>query len=176
MFAHFYRVNNNPKAKEVVLMLNDENISQLEYDYYYNLYYQLYIKNYSFAFDYLDFDPDADLATQRYDFNDCAVEELITVKALIKDGNDNDFEYDSNEEYLNYIDMVEESLKDSDSTIYDYFKTFYGQYANPYNIKQFLKDGYYASAYRSYLNDTLGEDKASEYVNNLKDNYEAVFR
>lgn len=185
--------------KMVVLIVNNTPISQVCYDYYFYSYYNSYIKNYSFLMDYMEVDPDKDIMDQQYDedrtfreyFNDCTVDQIVKIMALCDDGQKNGFEYDAEAEFESYLNTVEESLKGSKNTVYKYFSSYFGPYANKKNIHKYMVDGYYAMGYYNMLlekelekydsdmdkvqKNALALDVVSEYVNGLKENYEVIY-
>lgn len=174
-----YNAENKP-----YLYLNERAVSKVEYDYYYYSYYNSYMANYSFAMSYL-IDPDKDIMDQIREDNEtygdyfkrCAIEQLIKINALYEDGHNNDFVYDSEDEYDVFIDKVEESCKNAGTSVDTYFQKFYGEYATKDNISQFLKQGFYANKYNDYLSEKLKDDEnaAFNYVNKLKDDYEVKY-
>jgi len=173
--------------KEPYLYINQNTVTVQEYDYYFYSYYNSYIYEYSFLFSYMDIDESQDIMPQKYDenrtyeqyFNDCAVDQIIKITALYNDGQKNNFTFDVDTEYNNFISLIEESCNNSNNKIDDYFRYFYGQYATKKNTEPLLKKGFYASAYYDYLCDSMNEssddDKAFIYTQDLKNNYEITY-
>ena len=215
VFIVYSEVQKKYKATDApYITVNGEDISRLEFDYYYNSFSNSYINTYSSAFEYMGVDSNTDITDQNYDneqtfgeyFTNCAIDQIKTIKALNELGNKEGFTVDVEKEYTDFIDKINSSLDGSGNKIEDYFKKFYGKYATPENIKPFLQEGFYASDYTDELvkrnmpsdeeakeymeknnitediasledvKNSMAAEKASEYVNELKEGYEAVFK
>ena len=169
------------------LYINGKTVSKVEYDYYYYSYYNSYIAEYSSLFSYMNVNADEDLLKQQYDdnrtfeqyFNDCAVDQIIKIQALNDDGLANGFEYDVDADYDEFLSIIKETCDSANVSLNTYFKQFYGEYASEKKIKPLLKYGFYATAYYTYLCDTMNKDEndltAFYYTGKLKDKYEIKY-
>lgn len=177
-------ISNKKEANKIVAYINDIPINQVTYDYYFNSYYNSYVSNYAFLFSYMDIDENSDIMPQMYDdertygeyFKDCALDQIVKITALNDDGHKNNFSYDEDEEFNRFYEQIKLSCKNANTNPLEYFKKFYGKYANKKNIEKLLKYGFYSSAYYDYLckNMNLSENDqtAFNYVQDLKKNYE----
>lgn len=172
--GYYYKLYNG--RNKPIMMIGDNNITQAEFDYYYNSYYKMYLSNFSAFFDYMGVDSNADLEMQEYEngktfkelFDECTVDQIKKIYALHEEGLDVGFEYDSEKSYEEYIKMVNDSLNNSSKTLDEYFKTYYGTYATEELIKKYIIMGYYANAYYEYLIDNSSEDDAYKHTEELK--------
>ena len=165
------------------IKVGEYKISECEYTYYYNSYYNYYINNFSPYFDYMGVNSDEDLLSQEYDngvtfeqmFKAAAVDQIKEIYCLYDEAIKENFEFDTEELYEGFINTVTEAIKDSDITITDYFKNYYGSHISEKLVKKYITMGYYSLEYYNKLVNDMGQDSADEYVRKLKNKMEVVY-
>lgn len=176
-------VSRSVKKKEVVsgtfIKVNDYEISQLEYDFYYNTTVNDYINTYGSFLQYMNLDITKNFATQNYSdnmtwqdyFDKLTVEQIKQIRSLLDDAEKNGFTYDATERYNNYVASVKEAAQSAGSTMKDYYHSYFGQFATEANVANYIKDGIVANAYYQKLvedNKPSDEDVQKYYEENKK--------
>ncbi|MGN0377646.1 MAG: hypothetical protein ACI4ED_08425 [Suilimivivens sp.] len=168
------------------IQVGDRNVSQLEFDYYYNAVVNNYISSYGSLLPYMGLDTSQDFADQIYDeennlswkdmFDQMAVQQMTQVFALIADAKANDFEYDDTQEYEERVSSFSEAATSAGGTEAEYYKNAFGQYATKSNVASFIKEGMLASAYYNHLteNNAPSAEEIESYYQENPQNYDKV--
>lgn len=169
---------------EPYVSIGDHQLTQLEYEYYYNTSVSNYISSYSYFLSYMGLDTEKPLDEQQYSetmtwkdyFEQTTCEQLRQEYALIDDAKANGFEYDTTEDYNNYITTAKETAKNANQTLSQYFKASFGDYATVSNVKPFMEQSYYARAYYDKLLEDHTPDDATiaAYYESHKADYDKV--
>ncbi len=165
--------NKNLVLKNTYVKIGDHEVTKLEYDYYYksieNNYYS-YLS--SLGLSNLNGGDDA----MKDIYDEQTVTQIKEVKALADEAKKNGFVYNSDEEYKQLIQGMEESAKASSVTMSKYYKGLYGSYATVNNIEPFLKENLLAAAYRESLTEENrpGEEEVKKYYEENKNTYDSV--
>lgn len=160
--------------------IGEEEVSKLEFDYYYNTVVNNYLTMYSSLIPYMGLNANEDFADQAYSdtmswkdlFEQMAVEQMSQTFALVADANASGFTYDVEADYNTRLTAMEETATAGGKTIAEHYKTSYGEYATVSNIESFIKEGILASAYYQELLDTNApseEEVAAYYEEHVKD-------
>lgn len=183
-FITDYLVNAHKAAKDTYLTVGNHDISQLEYDYYFNSTVNDYLNTYSYFLAYMGLDTSLPYDEQNYSedmtwqdyFEQSTIEQLKQTYALMDDADANNFEYDPGEEYDEYIVTVKETVKESNTTMRNYIKTTFGDYATKSNIRPFIENTLIASAYYEQLleDNTPSDDEINDYYSENQHNYDKV--
>ena len=169
---------------EPYVSIGDHQLTQLEYEYYYNTSVSNYISSYSYFLSYMGLDTEKPLDEQQYSetmtwkdyFEQTTCEQLRQEYALIDDAKANGFEYDTTEDYNNYLTTAKETAKNANQTLAQYFKASFGDYATVSNVKPFMEQSYYARAYYDKLLEDHTPDDATvaTYYEAHKADYDKV--
>lgn len=169
---------------EPYVSIGDHRLTQLEYEYYYNTSVSNYISSYSYFLSYMGLDTEKPLDEQQYSetmtwkdyFEQMTCEQLRQEYALIDDAKANGFEYDTTEDYNNYLTTAKETAKNANQTLAQYFKSSFGDYATVSNVKPFMEQSYYAKAYYDKLLEDHTPDDATiaAYYESHKADYDKV--
>lgn len=169
---------------EPYVSIGDHQLTQLEYEYYYNTSVSNYISSYSYFLSYMGLDTEKPLDEQQYSetmtwkdyFEQTTCEQLRQEYALIDDAKANGFEYDTTEDYNNYITTAKETAKNANQTLAQYFKASFGDYATVSNVKPFMEQSYYARAYYDKLleDNTPDDATVAAYYEAHKADYDKV--
>ena len=169
---------------EPYVSIGDHRLTQLEYEYYYNTSVSNYISSYSYFLSYMGLDTEKPLDEQQYSetmtwkdyFEQTTCEQLRQEYALIDDAKANGFEYDTTEDYNNYLTTAKETAKNANQTLAQYFKSSFGDYATVSNVKPFMEQSYYAKAYYDKLLEDHTPDDATiaAYYESHKADYDKV--
>lgn len=146
-------------VKDTYVTIGNHSITKLEFDYYYNLMKNNYTMTYGSLLSYMGVDATQDLEDQQYSgemtykdlFEQLAVEQIRQTKALADDAAANNFTYDDTEDYAAILDEVAVNAEAAGTTVNNYYKLSYGEYATEENLKPFAKEGLLAGEYYNYL-------------------------
>lgn len=179
-------VNNQKKAVSGVFMtVGEYEISNVEYDYYYNIMLTDYLSTYSSFLPYMGFDSSVDPDLQAYDenrtwgdlFDEIAVEQIKETKALIDDARAAGFVYETEEEdYKTFLDGFVVQAEAAGITVADYYKQSFGEYATQARVEPFLKETLFVGAYANKLMEDFAptdEEITAKYEAN-KNNYDTI--
>lgn len=140
--------NKNLVLNNTYVKIGEHEVTKLEYDYYYKS-----IENNYYA--YLSSLGLGNLSGGDEAMKDIYDEQTVTqikeVKALADEAKKKGFVYDSEEDYKELIQGMEDSAQAASVTTGEYYKRVYGSYATVNNIEPFLKENLLASAYRESL-------------------------
>ena len=164
--------------------IGDHNLTQLEYDYYFNSMANQYITNYSDWLPYMGLDATKDFDEQIYYgemtwkdlFDQMAVDQIKEVKALKDDAAKNGFTFDEEAEYKTFQESLSQAAATAGVSEAQYYKNLYGEYATQKNMESFIKDTLLASAYYQKLTDdnTPSQEEIDAYYEENKRNYDTV--
>lgn len=159
-------------------------ITQTEFDYYYNIAKGDYLNTYGDYLSYMGLNINGDLSSQAYSdtmtwkdfFDQLAVESIKQNKALITEAKAAGFTYDSSAEYENFAKALKDGAAEAGQTLGKYYKATFGRYATASGIKPYIEEGYYASAYYKSVADTKkpSADEIQTFYNENKENYDSV--
>lgn len=161
-----------------------EKVSRLEFEYNYNLMKNSYITQNSYYLSMFGIDLSGDLSTQMYTdtltfqdyFEQLAVENIASNKALRDKMNEAGFTYDTTEEYAKYEEALKEAAADAGMTEKAYIQQLYGTYATASRVKGFVTDTMKLSAYYEQVSQekTPSEADIQAYYGEHADDYDSV--
>ena len=167
------------------IKIGDREVSELEFDYYYNMSTNNYLATYSSILPYMGFDSTVDYDKQAYGdegltwkdmFEKMAVDQMTQYYALLDDAAANGFTYDVTADYDCTVEAMESSAETAGVSVSKYCKNIYGKYATMKNIESFMKDGLLATAYYNELltKNTPSDEEVTAYYNENKLDYDKV--
>lgn len=165
------------------IKVDEKSISKSEFDFYYNRIFNAYASSYS-AYYGLD-------TTQSLDKQECALEsglswkdyfdkmatdELIRVKALVKDAKANDFKGDVDAEYNKTIELFKETAKAAGTSEEKYFEQTFG--ASKADVEEYMKEYLLAGLWYEQVGKdkeaAIKEDEIEKYYEENKAEYDYV--
>lgn len=165
------------------IVVADENVSRVEFDYNYNTVRNNYIAQNTWL-TYFGLDLTGDLSDQMYSdtltwkdfFDEMAVDNLLSGKAVERDMKAAGFTYDESEDYQEFVAALQQVASDSGMTLDAYVKEFYGPYATLSRVEQFIRQDLIISAYYKQLSDskTPSDQEIQTYYEENKDSYDCV--
>lgn len=171
-------------TKDLYLSVGDHQLTKLEYDYYFNTTVNNYVNTYSYYLSYIGLDTTQPFDEQQYSedmtwqeyFEEATITQIQQEYALLDDASANAFEYDTSEDYNNFVTNAKTTAKESQVTLQNYYKTLFGDYANQWNVKPFMENSYTASAYYDKLleDHTPTDDEITDYYEKHKADYDKV--
>lgn len=146
-------------TSDAYVMIGEHSVTKLEFDYYYYLMKNNYMMTYGSLLSYMGVDATQDLEDQPYSgemtykdlFEQLAVEQIRQTKALADDAAANNFVYDDAEDYEAILNEVAVNAEAAGTTVKNYYKLSYGEYATEENLEPFAKEGLLAGEYYNYL-------------------------
>ena len=180
----YFPIRNYQTVNSTYIKVNGENVSKVEFDYYYNAAKNSFINQYGSYLSLFGLDTSRDLSTQMYSdtltwkdyFEEMAVNNIKTQKALKTEGKKNGFSYDVSKDYKEFKTTIEIAAQNNDMTLKKYVQAVYGPYATVGRIKSVVEDGFYASAYQKHVSDEKapGDDEITSYYEENKADYDSV--
>ena len=165
------------------IVVADENVTRVEFDYNYNTVRNNYISQNSWL-TYFGLDLSGDLSNQMYSdtltwkdfFDEMAVDNLLSGKAVERDMEAAGFTYDESEDYEEFVAALKQVASDSGMTFDAYVKEFYGPYATLNRVEKFIRQDLIISAYYEQLSDskTPSDQEIQTYYEENKDSYDCV--
>ena len=183
-FIAYFPISTHIATTSTYAKVGDNNITQVEFDYYYNLGFINFLNQNSYLLSYIGLDTTVALDQQMYGeyttwddyFQQAAIKNIMQTKALVAEGKAKGFEYDTTEDVETHIAMLEESAASADTTLKNYISTTFGKYATIKRLTPVLEESYYASAYYEYVSDSLEitDEELTEYYTENKNSYDSV--
>lgn len=152
-------INKNNALKGTYVKVGDHDLTQVEYDYYYQTTVNNYLTNYASILPYLGLDTTIDFDKQDYldgmtwkdMFDQMTVDQIKQNKAMVDDAQKAGFSYDTTEDYANFVSGVEQSASAAGVSVKEYYKESFGTYATEKNMEAFVKESIIAGAYYDHL-------------------------
>ena len=151
-------------AHDTVVIINGEDVSQIEFDYNYNVVKNNYFNQYGSYLSLFGLDTSADLSTQMYSdtlswndyFEQQAVDSIVRGKALRIEAEAEGFTYDVTEDYEDYKEGIKEVAESLGVSTKEYIQQAYGSYATMGRVEEYIKDSLFVNAYY----DKISEENA----------------
>lgn len=166
------------------VVVADEKVSRVEFDYNYYTVLNNYISTNSYLLSLMGLNLSGDLSTQMYSdtltwqdyFEEMAVNNLKTGIAMRRDMEAAGFTYDESAEYESFVAALEQTAKEVGVSLKEYIRETYGPYATLDRVEDYIRENLKTSAYL----DAVAEDRAPSdadiqaYYEEHKDNYDCV--
>ncbi len=183
-FIAYFPISKYVATHSTYASIGEYDLTEVEFDYYYNAGINDYISQYGSYLTYLGLDTSKDLATQMYSetmtwaefFQQNAISGITRTKALISEAKANGFEHDTTDEVADHMETLKSAATNAEMTVDSYVKSFFGQYATIKNIVPFVEDSYYAAAYYESVADSkpASEEEITAYYEDNKNSYDSV--
>lgn len=171
-------------VNETYARVGGENISRVEFEYYYNIALNNYINEYGSYMSMLGLDLSGDLSQQMYSedltfedyFNQVAMDNITNNKALAAEARAAGFVYDTSADYADFEESLKEAASESGYSVKAFVRVSYGDYATLSRISDYIQESMYASAYYDSIVDSkmpTGEE-TENYYNAHKNDYDSV--
>ncbi len=168
------------KTTETYIKIGDREVTELEFDYYYNS-----VKNsYSPYLSYMGVDTSTNFEDEPYSedltwgdlFAQDAAAQMRQVFALSKDAEENGFSYDASGEYEAQQLEIEEVAETNGISVSQYYKLAYGTYATEKNTEPFVIENIVTNAYYNELleKNVPSEEEIDAYYNENRQTYDKV--
>ncbi len=175
-------IRKNHVMNDTYVMINDEAVTEHEFDFYYNTYINSFLSTYSSILPYMGLDTSKSYASQSYDgtkswkdvFDEAAVNSMISTKSMYDAAISNNFDYDVTEDYNTFVETLKSNAKESGVSVANYYKAMYGTYATEANVKAYVEEGLTAEAYYNKIleDNTPSDDEITAYYEENKKNYD----
>lgn len=175
-------VRKNGALKETYVKIGDYELTQLEYDYFYEVTVSNYLNSMASILPYMGVDPSGDFAQQQYSenmtwkdlFDEMTVEQIRQSKALLDDARKAGFTYDTTADYESFTAEFKSAAQSAGTNLSDYYKSSFGTYATAKNVEPFIKEGMVVSAYYSELleSNAPSKEEIRAYYEENKRNYD----
>jgi hypothetical protein len=169
---------------QTYVVVDDENVSRLEYDFNYYSVLNNYVSQYGSYLSYFGLDITQDLSTQMYSdtmtwkdyFDQMAIESIKQGKALMKDAADKGYTYDTTEDFKILQESMKEQAKSQSITDKEFLQTMYGPYATIGRLSPYLKDTLFLTSYYLQLDKELSptDEAIQTYYEEHKEEYDSV--
>lgn len=177
-------ISKSTALKGTYIKIGDKELTQLEYDYFYNSAVNNYLAAYSSILPYMGLDTSTDFAKQQYTdqltwkdmFDEMTVEQIKQTKAMADDAVKNGFEYDVVADYESFNTNLEASASSAGISVGAYYKQYFGKYATVSNMEPFIKENLLAGAYYEKLltDNAPSQEEIKAYYEENKQSYDKV--
>lgn len=179
-----FPIRNYLTVNGTYITVGGEKISQVEYDYHFNMVKNNYYAQYSYYLSMFGIDLSGDLTKQMYSdtltwqdfFDKMTVEDIKNTKALIAKADEAGFTYDADAEYARFRETLTAAAKSAGMGEKEYLAASYGTYATedrikPYVLETLKSEKYYASVAEGKA---PSEEELKAYYDENKDDYDSV--
>lgn len=183
-FIAYFPISKYVAIHSTYMQVGEYEVTEAEFDYYYNMGVNSYVSQYGTLLPYLGLDVTKDFADQMYSdyatwddyFQQSAAVNLTQTKALVAEAKANGFEADVTEKTNEHIEMLKEAATKANESLGSYIKANFGKYATLNNIQPIIEESYYASAYYEQVADSkeITDEEITAYYNENKDSYDSV--
>lgn len=178
-------INKNNALNGAYVKVGDHELTQVEYDYYYQTTVNNYLTTYASILPYFGLDTSVDFDKQEYMgggmtwkdmFDEMTVEQIKQNKAMVDDAQRAGFTYDGTEDYAGFVSSLEQAASAAGLSVKQYYKETFGTYATEKNIEAFVKESILAGAYYDELltQKAPSEDEVKAYYEDNKQSYDRV--
>lgn len=178
-------ISKNNAVNGTYVKIGEHELSQVEYDYYYQTTVNNYLTSYASILPYFGVDTSVDFDKQEYMgsgmtwkdmFDEMTVEQIKQNKAMVDDAKKTGFTYDATEDYADFVSNIEQGAESSGLSVKQYYKDNFGDYATEKNIETFTKESLLAGAYYNELitQNAPAEDEIKAYYEENKQSYDRV--
>lgn len=179
-----FPIRANRAVNQTVVSINDYDISRVEFDYTYNAVKNNYMNQFGSMLQYIGLDPSKDLSTQMYSdtltwrdyFEQQTVDGIIRNKALKDEAEAAGFTYNTDEDFAEFKQNVENAAVEAGGSAKEYLKAVYGVYATYGRLEEYVREDAFVNAYFAQVSDEKApseEALMAEYEAN-KNTYDSV--
>lgn len=165
------------------VVVADENVSRIEFDYNYYTVLNSYVAQNTWL-TYFGLDLSGDLSNQMYSdtltwqdfFQEMAVDNLLSGKAMSREMEASGFTYDESEDYAEIEETLRLAATEQGFTLKDYIQALYGPYATLDRIEPFIRQDLKISAYFKEVSDskTPSDQEIQSYYEENRNTYDRV--
>lgn len=166
------------------IVVADENVSRVEFDYHYNLVKNSYLNQNYYLLSLMGLDLSGDLSQQMFSdtltwqdfFEEMAVDNLQRNKALKREMEAAGFTYDVTQDYEEYQETLRSVASEAGMTVSAYVQDLFGTYATLSRIENFVKEGIVTNAYYNSVRESKmpSDEEITIYYEENKDDYDSV--
>lgn len=178
-------INKNHALHGTYVKIGEHELTQLEYDYYYQSAVNSYLNSYASLIPYMGLDTSVDFDKQEYmgsgltwkdTFDEMTVEQIKQNKALFDDAQKAGFTYDTTEDYASFVNGVSQAASTAGMSVKDYYKEYFGTYATEKNLESYVKESILVSAYYDELlkSKAPSDEEIQTYYEENTQNYDQV--
>lgn len=180
IWTNYYRVNVE------YIKVNDESVSQTEFDWYYGMTKASVINTYGSYLSYLyGYDSSKSDKTQNYSdtqtwydyFSSMTVDSIKTRKALLKIADEKNFDYTTYDADLDeYNSELSSAASDSSLTVDEYYSTNFSKNVTAKKVEKYIYDYLKSNAVRDLLTEELAatDSEIDSYYSQNKSDYDTV--
>lgn len=161
-----------------------EKVTKVEFDYNYYTVLNNFISTNGYMLSLMGLDLSGDLSEQMYSdtltwkdyFDEMALNNLLTGKAMRKDMETAGFTYDESEDYENFVAALREAAEETGISFKEYLKEFYGPYATLGRVESYIRQDLKVSAYLEAVADDNPptDDEIQAYYEDNKNSFDCV--
>ncbi len=162
----------------------DEKVTRVEFDYNYSLVKNNYISQNAYMLSYFGLDLSGDLSTEMYSetmswkdfFEELAVRNLLSGKAMRRDMEAAGFSYDESADYERFMDALREAASEEGTSFGEYLRALYGQYATEKRVEDYIRLDLKLKAYSDEVSESKApsEEEIQAYYEDSKNSYDSV--
>ena len=174
------------KINKPIFLVGEEPVTQAEYAFYYTTVLNGFYSNYSSYLDVMNINFEEDLELQECYFEgysnwqDFFSKTTLTAiqekKAVYKESQLNNFEYDYTDLYKTFKKQIQEKAIENNTSVKNMYENIYGKYVTEKIIKKYFIEYYTATAYESEISSKIEitDNEINEMYEAQKDFYDYV--
>lgn len=172
------------KAHATKFAIGDTSITTMEYDFYYQTSLNNFLSSYGSYASAFGLDTNKPLDQQKYNeqmtweeyFQKQAVEMIQEVNILKSEAEKDKFEYDTDKEFKEFIEQIENQAKSNNQSLKEYLKVLYGNYATESSIEPIMKDYMYSQSYSNKKIEgyKISKDEVEKYYKDNKNQFDYI--
>ncbi|MDE6168865.1 MAG: hypothetical protein K2G28_10460, partial [Acetatifactor sp.] len=161
-----------------------EKVSQVEFDYNYNMVKNAYIAQYGAYMSMFGLDLTGDLSNLSYSdtqtwqeyFEETAAERILQNKALRKEAEKAGFTYDAAEDYAKYEEELKDAAAQEGTSLKSYVQQLFGPYATMSRLKGYVEEAMLVNAFYESISEQRkpSEEDIQAYYEEHADDYDSV--
>ena len=161
-----------------------EKVSQVEFDYNYNMVKNAYIAQYGSYMSMFGLDLTGDLSKLAYSdtqtwqeyFEETAEERILQNKALRKEAEKAGFSFDTAEEYAQYEEDLKDAAAQAETSLKAYVQQLYGPYATMSRLKGYVEEAMLVNAFYESISEERkpSEEDIQAYYEEHAEDYDSV--
>ena len=179
-----FPIRNYLTVNGTYITVGGEKISQVEYDYHFNVVKNNYYAQYSYYLSMFGIDLSGDLTKQMYSdtltwqdfFDKMTVEDIRNTKALVAKADEAGFTYDADAEYARFRETLTAAAKNVGMGEKEYLAASYGTYATEDRIKPFVLETLKSEKYYEAVAEAKApsEEELTAYYTENKEDHDSV--
>lgn len=178
-----FPIRNYVAVNGAYITVGGEKVTKVEFDYHYAMARTSYIAQYSYYLSMMGMDVSnidsqmysTDLTFRDY-FEQQAVDNIRSTKAMKAEAQAAGFTYNTDEEYAQSMEELRSSAAENSMSLNKFLKSMFGSYATESRLEKVIREGILTTAYYEQMEDSFEPSDAEidSYYEENKNDYDVV--